>query len=155
MNKWETWKDLDKFISKELYFNYSSQIWNHQTLTMEDFKQEILQKIYSKVNEKYINPIHYGYIKRVIKNTLNDKYNIYQFIKKGKNSLKPPLKLTYTPFDEEIYENGSIDDENILSDYFEGVILPEELILLKQHSHGNKTLESKNLIRRLKRKERK
>ncbi len=151
INKWSNYNKIEKFVKNELFFNYNNQIKYHQTLTPEDFKQEILLKIFTKTNEKYLIPIHYGYLRTIIKNELYDKYNIYQFIKKGKNSKKPPQELTYKEFNENIYTNGIINHKYELESYFGNSISKQEIKILRNHSRGIKTIESNKLIRKLKR----
>ncbi len=149
-NKWKNYNKIEKFVKNELFFNYQKQISNHNTLSFNDFLQEIMLSIFSKVKDKYLDPIHYGYLKTTIKNTINDKYNFYQFVKKSKSNKKEPIKISHKEFNEKYYFKNEIIGENKIEQYFLLAIPFKEVKILQKHSEGLKTKESFKLIKKLK-----
>ncbi len=153
MSKWDNYHKIEKFVKNELFFNYKKQITNHKTLSSNDFKQEIMLNIFTKVKDKYLNPIHYGYLKTTIRNTINDKYNIYQFVKKGKCNKNDPIQITHKEFNENDYESNEVIGVSLIEQELLSVIPLREVRLLQEHSKGYRTKESYKLIKTLKEKQ--
>ncbi len=117
--EWEI-NDLIKYINYLLDSNTSYYKY-HQSLTKEDFQQEVLLKVFKAIEQPILKDGRTNnLIQKIVSDAVYTQFNNKQFIKKTTRNKEQPRKIIFTgDFEYTIQEddNEAIDTYNNLIKY--------------------------------------